>query len=346
MKIAVLSGGLSPERNVSLTSGALIANALSANGHRVALLDVYKNADTADIDALFVENTNHVFSVSEAQPDLEAVITENGGRRTNIGDGVLDVCRAADVVFLALHGAMGENGQLQATLDNYGIHRYTGSGYIGSLLAMDKDVAKKMLRSAGVLTADWIMLRAAEDDSASRAEREIGYPCVIKPNSCGSSVGVSIVHNRDELVEALSGAFEWEDMIMCEKLVSGREMTVGILDGEVLPAIEIIPTEGFYDYKNKYQAGKTVELCPAPITEAEYADMADATRRGFDALRLGTYARFDYIISSEDGRAYCLEANTLPGMTPTSLLPQMAAAVGLGYTQLCERLCELAMKKG
>lgn len=345
MKIAVLAGGLSPERNVSLTSGSLIANALSAAGHKVALLDVYKNASNADVDSYFLENTNHTFSVEEAQPDLEAVIAANGGRRTNIGDGVLDVCRAADVVFLALHGAMGENGQLQATLDNYGIHRYTGSDYIGSLLAMDKDIAKKMLRSAGVLTADWIMLRDASDTSADKAEREIGYPCVIKPNSCGSSVGVSIVNDRKELEAALADAFKWENMIMCEKLVSGREMTVGILDGEVLPAIEIIPTEGFYDYKNKYQAGKTVELCPAPITDAEYADMADATRRGFDALRLGMYARFDYIISKEDGRAYCLEANTLPGMTPTSLLPQMAAAVGLGYTELCERLCELAMKK-
>ena len=346
MKIAVLSGGLSPERNVSLTSGSLIANALSAKGHKVALLDVYKNVQTADIEALFCENTKHVFSVEEAQPDLEAVIAENGGRRINIGDGVLDVCRAADVVFLALHGAMGENGQLQATLDNYGIHRYTGSDYVGSLLAMDKDIAKKMLRSADVLTADWIMLKKSDADSVERAESEIGYPCVIKPISCGSSVGVSIVRSKEELCEALSVAFEWEDMIMCEKLVSGREMTVGILDGEVLPAIEIIPTEGFYDYKNKYQAGKTVELCPAPITDEQYAEMADATRRGFDALRLGTYARFDYIISGEDGRAYCLEANTLPGMTPTSLLPQMAAAVGIGYTELCERLCELAMKKG
>ena len=346
MKIAVLSGGLSPERNVSLTSGSLIANALSAKGHKVALLDVYKNVQTNDTEALFCENTNHVFSVEEAQPDLEAVIAENGGRRINIGDGVLDVCRAADVVFLALHGAMGENGQLQATLDNYGIHRYTGSDYVGSLLAMDKDIAKKMLKSAGVLTADWIMLKKNDADSVERAEREIGYPCVIKPNSCGSSVGVSIVNNKQELREALRVAFEWEDMIMCEKLVSGREMTVGILDGEVLPAIEIIPTEGFYDYKNKYQAGKTVELCPAPITDEQYAEMADATRRGFEALRLGTYARFDYIISGEDGRAYCLEANTLPGMTPTSLLPQMAAAIGIGYTELCERLCELAMKKG
>lgn len=346
MKIAVLAGGLSPERNVSLTSGSLIANALSAAGHEVALLDVYKNADTSDIDALYVTNTEHSFSVEEAEPDLEAVIAANGGRRESIGEGVLDVCRVADVVFLALHGAMGENGQLQATLDNYGIHRYTGSDYIGSLLAMDKDIAKKMLRSADVLTADWIMLSDSRKATLDRAEREIGYPCVIKPNSCGSSVGVSIVHNRSELETALVDALKWEGMIMCEKKVSGREMTVGILDGEVLPAIEIIPTEGFYDYKNKYQAGKTVELCPAPITDAEYADMAQATKRGFEALRLGMYARFDYIISSEDGRAYCLEANTLPGMTPTSLLPQMAAAIGMGYTELCERLCALAMKKG
>ena len=346
MKIAVLAGGLSPERNVSLTSGSLIANALSSKGHRVALLDVYKNADTTDIDALFEANTAHSFSVDAAEPDLEAVIAANGGRREGIGEGVIDVCRAADVVFLALHGAMGENGQLQATLDNYGIHRYTGSDYIGSLLAMDKDIAKKMLRSAGIVTADWIMICDASEESIEAAEREIGYPCVIKPNSCGSSVGVSIVHDRDELRTALSDALKWESMIMCEKKVSGREMTVGIIDGKVLPAIEIIPTEGFYDYKNKYQAGKTLELCPAPITDAEYADMADATARGFKALRLSMYARFDYIISSEDGRAYCLEANTLPGMTPTSLLPQMAAAVGMGYTELCETLCELAIKKG
>ncbi len=346
MKIAVLAGGLSPERNVSLTSGALIANALSAAGHRVALIDVYKNADVSDIDGCFAENTQHSFSVEEAHPDLEAVIAENGGRRTNIGDGVLDICRAADVVFLALHGAMGENGQLQATLDNYGITSYTGSGYVGSLLAMDKDIAKKLLRSAGVRTADWMMLTDASANAIARAEAEIGYPCVIKPNSCGSSVGVSIVRDREQLETALADALKWESMIMCEKLVSGREMTVGILDGEVLPAIEIIPTEGFYDYKNKYQAGKTLELCPAPITEAEYAEMAEATLRGFDALRLSMYARFDYIISSEDGHAYCLEANTLPGMTPTSLLPQMAAAVGIGYTELCERMCKLAMKKG
>ena len=160
MKIAVLAGGLSPERNVSLTSGSLIANALSAAGHRVALLDVYKNADISDIESLFALDTKHSFSVDEAQPNLEAVIAANGGRRTNIGDGVLDVCREADVVFLALHGAMGENGQLQATLDNYGIHRYTGSDYVGSLLAMDKDISKKMLRSAIIAVSHIIYIKS------------------------------------------------------------------------------------------------------------------------------------------------------------------------------------------
>lgn len=345
MKIAVLAGGLSPERNVSLTSGSLIANALSSADHRVALLDVYKNVETNDIDQLFKKNTNYSFSVDELEPDLDAVKAECGGREANIGEGVLEVCRQADVVFLALHGAMGENGQLQATLDNWGIRRYTGSGYIGSLLSMDKDIAKKMLRAEGILTADWIMLSSDGEADIKYAEENIGYPCVIKPNSCGSSVGVSIVENRDQLKKALGDALKYEDSIMCEKKISGRELTVGIIDGEVLPAIEIIPTEGFYDYKNKYQSGKTLELCPAPITREQYDEVAEATRRGFSALRLSMYARFDYIISEADGRAYCLEANTLPGMTPTSLLPQMAKEVGMSYIQLCEKLVALAYKK-
>ena len=214
-----------------------------------------------------------------------------------------------------------------------------------TLLTMNREGIRRLAaEELGLPTSPYRF--AASREEFEEAVKAVGTPCVVKPVAGGSSVGVSIVNDRAELEKALSDAFKWESMIMCEKLVSGREMTVGILDGEVLPAIEIIPTEGFYDYKNKYQAGKTVELCPAPITDAEYADMADATRRGFDALRLGMYARFDYIISKDDGRAYCLEANTLPGMTPTSLLPQMAAAVGLGYTELCEKLCELAMKKG
>ena len=334
MKIAVLAGGLSPERNVSLTSGSLIANALSANGHRVALLDVYKNVEAQNVQDCFKEKTNHSFSVEETHPDLEAIIAANGGRRTNIGDGVLDVCRAADVVFLALHGAMGENGQLQATLDNYGI-RYTGSGYVGSALAMDKDLAKRLLRDAGVRTPDWVYVDPTLPESRETILSKIGLPCVIKPTSCGSSVGVTIVENESELDAALDAAAPWGDRVLAEKKINGRELTVGILDGKTLPIVEIIPNEGFYDYKNKYQ-GNTREVCPAEISKKA----AEATLRGFEALRLRGYARFDYILDEAD-KVWCLEANTLPGMTPLSLLPMAAQAAGISYEELCEKIIEL-----
>ena len=236
---------------------------------------------------------------------------------------------------------MGENGQLQATLDNFGI-KYTGSGYVGSLLAMDKDISKKMFVGAGVRTPDWLYFHSG-DAKIEDVELKIGYPCVVKPCSCGSSVGISIVHNRDELEIALAEAKKYEDSILVEKMISGRELTVGILDGEVLPAIEIIPTEGFYDYQNKYQAGKTLEICPAEIDQDIVEQLAQQTKLAFSALRLSGYARFDYIVD-KNGQPWCLEANTLPGMTPTSLLPQMAQAVGMSYGELCSKIVSLAEK--
>ena len=208
---------------------------------------------------------------------------------------------------------------------------------------MDKDISKKMFVGAGVRTPEWIYF-SAKNGNISEIEEKIGYPCVVKPCSCGSSVGISIVDDRSGLEKALSEAEKYEDKILVEKKIEGRELTVGILDGEVLPAIEIIPTEGFYDYKNKYQAGKTIEICPAPIPEEMNEALAVQTKLAFSALRLSGYSRFDYIVDAE-GRPWCLEANTLPGMTPTSLLPQMAAAKGMGYGALCSKIVELAMKK-
>jgi D-alanine-D-alanine ligase len=208
---------------------------------------------------------------------------------------------------------------------------------------MDKDLSKKIFRDAGVRTPEWMYLSAGRCDIDAIEER-IGYPCVVKPCSCGSSVGISIVDNQEGLKKALAEAAKYEDSVLVEKKIEGRELTVGILDGEVLPAIEIIPTEGFYDYKNKYQAGKTVELCPAPITEEVRDALSEQTIRAFEALRLSGYSRFDYIVD-ENGDPWCLEANTLPGMTPTSLLPQMAAAKGMSYGELCCKIIELAMKK-
>lgn len=337
MNILVLAGGLSPERNVSLSSGSLISAALRRRGHKVLMIDIYKGATIKGDNPydMFTSEPEESFSVSEDIPDLEALIAENGGSRELIGKGVIDLCRIADVVYIALHGAMGENGQLQATLDNFGI-KYTGSGYVGSLLAMDKDLAKRMLRDAGVATPEWIYCSAL-DYNEDRIVSQIGLPCVVKPVGGGSSVGVSLVNSREELCAAFAEAKRFEANVIVEKKISGREFTCGILKGKVLPPVEIIPKQGFYDYKNKYQKDATTEICPAPISEQQFDTMAAATRRAFDALRLSGYARFDYIMDSE-GVFWCLEANTLPGMTPTSLFPQEAAAVGIAYDELCEQI--------
>jgi D-alanine-D-alanine ligase len=204
---------------------------------------------------------------------------------------------------------------------------------------MDKDISKKMFVGAGVRTPDWMHF-VSGDAKIEDIEAKIGYPCVVKPCSCGSSVGISLVDTEEELEAALEVAGAFEKQLLIEKKIVGRELTLGILDGQPLPAVEIIPKQGFYDYKNKYQAGATVELCPAPLTDAEYRRVAQAALRGFDLLRLQGYARFDFILDGA-GVPWCLEANTLPGMTPTSLLPQEAAAAGIPYGELCERLAQL-----
>lgn len=337
MKIVVLAGGYSPEREVSLTSGSLIANALVENGHRVLLLDVYEGMRELpqDPESLFTSRPIEVHTVSEQVPDLAALRARCGNGDALIGKNVLPLCAMADKVFLALHGAMGENGQLQATLDSYGI-AYTGSGYAGSLLAMDKDLAKRLLRDAGVPTPDWVYF----DVHTERARVEkIGLPCVIKPCDCGSSVGVSIVESADAREAALDEAAKWGSKVLAEMKITGRELTVGILDGEALPIVEIIPKEGFYDYKNKYQ-GTTEEICPADVTPEVAARAAAYAQRGFEALRLEGYARFDFLLD-EAGELWCLEANTLPGMTPSSLLPLAAKTAGISYNELCERIASL-----
>ncbi len=337
-------GGLSPERNVSLTSGARICRALASRGHSVLPLDLYVGIEdeSASIDELFTSAPCSAPNVPEGLPDLDGLIAEHGGRRDAVGPRVIEACRAADCTFLALHGATGENGQLQAMLDIYGI-KYTGSGYVGSMLAMDKDVAKKILREAGVLTPDWVRIDTQNRPSLADIIAAVGLPAVVKPCSCGSSVGVYIVSTEGELGGAIENASEYERYIMVEQKIEGRELTCAYFDGRALPPVEIIPKTGFYDYLNKYQAGATEEICPAPIGEAATAGVYEATRRGFEALRLGGYARLDFMLDAE-GKAWCLEANTLPGMTPTSLLPQEAAAVGIEYAELCEKIAMLAVK--
>ena len=344
MNIAVLAGGYSPERNVSLSSGSLIASALRRKGHKVLLLDLYLGIELdpdKDPITLFTSEQGEEYTVDKDIPNLQKLKSLRGDDCL-IGPNVLRLCALADTVFLALHGAMGENGQLQATLDNYGIS-YSGSGYIGSLLAMDKDLSKRLLRSANISTPDWIYAKA-DSLTPDEIEAKIGIPCVIKPCSCGSSVGITIAESKEALIDALLLASKYEGYILAEKKITGREFTMAILDGVTLPPVEIIPKCGFYDYKNKYQQGATTEICPAPITNEEFTRMSDITKLGFETLRLDGYARFDYIMD-EAGEIFCLEANTLPGMTPTSLMPQEAAAVGIPYDELCDKIATLAYNK-
>ncbi len=335
MKVVVLAGGLSPEREVSLSSGSKIANALMEKGYEVLLLDLYLGVkDVIDFKSLFrkLEDQNpYRYQVPKEEPDLMELKQISGNGDCLVGENVLSICQYADKVFFALHGSIGENGQLQAMFDIYGIS-YTGSGYIGSLLAMDKGVSKSVMQNHGVETPEYIV---ADLTKNHQLEKTLMVPCVIKPLSCGSSVGVSIVRSQEELGAALDYAKKYEHKVLIEELIVGREFSVGILDQKALPLIEIIPKTGFYDYTNKYQAGMAVEICPAQLEEEISAKISEAALKVHEILQLGFYSRVDFLLK-DDGSFYCLEANTLPGMTPTSLLPQEAAAIGITYSQLCE----------
>ena len=324
MRIVVLAGGTSTERDVSISSGILVADALRKKGHEVVLLDIYTGyeKDILDVDELFKINYSFTdkINVGETISDIDEV-KENRRDKSEryLGESVIDICDFADITFLALHGGAGENGQVQAAFDLLGI-KYTGSGYFGSALAMNKGLTKSVLIQKKVLTPYGEIFKTAEDAQAWNR-----FPCVVKPCSGGSSVGINIVTNADDYANSVKEAFGYgEDEIVVEEYIKGREFSVGLLGGKALPPIEIIPKEGFYDYKTKYQAGAAEET--------------------FRALHLENYARVDFILDAE-GNPYCLEANTLPGMTPTSLLPQEARAEGIEYPELCEKIIEISMER-
>ncbi len=337
MKITVLAGGYSPERDVSLLSGSLIANSLCHSGHSVALVDVFFPYEGVLTDEAFTSDGNFCYTIPKDPPDLDELRRQVSGTAL-IGDRVLELCAISDAVFLALHGGMGEDGRLQAILSSMGIP-YTGSDFSACLAAMDKSVSKLLFRASGVPTADFTVIRSGE------TPRALSYPCVVKPCSCGSSVGVSIVRNEQELSEALRLAKKYETKILIEDLIVGREFSVGILNGRALPAIEIRPKDGFYDYERKYQSGMTEEICPASLSATDAARLAETALKAHRALGLGSYSRIDFIREETTGTFICLEANTLPGMTPMSLLPQEAAAAGISYDELCLTIATSAKSK-
>ena len=342
MKIVVLAGGLSDERNVSLSSGCKVCAALRERGHQAALIDMYLGTDQSP-EALFsAPIPEELTKIGRQAPDLAAVrAARTDGGENRFGPGVLEACRLADVVFLGLHGTCGEDGRVQAALDLLGIP-YTGSGYLGSAIAMDKDLTKRLAAPLGVATPKWELVRyTAEEIPALTARLEV--PCVVKPVASGSSIGVSVVHDRDALSAALTQCLDYGRVCVVEQYIAGREIQVGILEDRALPSIEIVPKEGFYDYENKYQPGAAEEFCPAPIPEEWEARLGKAALTVFHALGLSVYSRADFIVT-EDGTPWFLEINTLPGMTPTSLLPQEAAAVGIGYGELCERIINASLE--
>ena len=348
MKIVVLAGGLSTERDVSFKTGEMVTKALRENGHQGILLDVFMGYSNKEEDLTGIFDRAEAVSVKvaaipETAPDLEKVKAQRKDQSDNFfGPNVIELCRMADIVFMALHGENGENGKIQAAFDLFGI-RYTGTGYLGSALAMNKGMAKQLFLENGIPTPRGTSLKRGED--AAKIETcGIHFPCVVKPCSGGSSIGVSIVHDKAEYEQALKEAFRWENELVIEEYVKGREFSVGVIDFQALPIIEIAPVEGFYDYKNKYKAGSTVETCPAELSEQITKEMQGYAEKVAEVLGLNTYSRTDFLLDAED-HIFCLEANTLPGMTPTSLLPQEAKVTGVDFNQLCEKLIESSMRK-
>ena len=347
MKIIVLAGGLSTERDVSLASAAGICRTLLEKGHDAFLLDVFLGLENApenleDVFTLPGHGLEIAKNISTSEPDLAAVKASRPDQSDCfLGPNVIELCRLADITFLGLHGGEGENGKLQATFDLLGI-RYTGPDSLGRAVAMDKGFTKEIFLQAGIDTPKGAALYRFSADR-SLAALGLSLPVVVKPCSGGSSIGVYIVNTEEEYSQALEKSFCYEDEVIVEEYIRGREFACGIISGKALPPIEIIPKTGFFDYANKYQDGATEEVCPADIPKETAARMMKLTERAFHALKLNVYSRADFLLDNQ-GNLYCLEMNTLPGMTAASLLPKEAAAVGIEYGDLCEMIIQESLK--
>lgn len=367
MKIVVLAGGISTERDVSLSSGSLIYRSLRERGHDVILLDAFLGYEGDDIDGIFEKDVDwsaKIGHVAEESPNIEQVKALRPDWKKNyFGPNVIRICQEADVVFMGLHGENGENGRIQACFDLMGIC-YTGTDYVSSALCMDKGLAKELFLFHGIPTPRGIRIKKGNLEAYLKARGWAGETCAGRGDSCegsgtadvevplvvkvcngGSSVGVYMVKKEEEYEPALREAFLYDEEVIVESYIEGREFSVGVMEGRALPVIEIAPKEGFYDYKNKYQAGSTVETCPADIPGEKAREMQMWAEKAYQALRLKNYARMDFMMNAA-GEMFCLEANTLPGMTPTSLLPQEAAVEGVSYGELCEKIIEQALRDG
>jgi len=330
MRVTVLTGGTSSERDVALASAVQVVAALRKCGHEVSVVDTARGYIPEADEAREIGS-----AVGAAPPSLEKLhALERGLLVSGLGD--LNVVRNADVLFLALHGGTGEDGTLQALLEIIGVP-YTGSGPMASAIAMDKDISKRLFKAAGVATPDWAMAPISQ----SEVQRRFGWPVVVKPSKQGSTVGLTVVRKASALEAAVALAARYDDEVMIEAFVPGRELTVGILDDQALAVGEIIPQHEIFDYECKYTPGMSEEIFPADLSPALTADCQQQALAAHRALKLGGYSRVDFRLTPE-GSLSCLEVNTLPGMTATSLLPQSARAVGIEFPELCDRICRSA----
>jgi len=342
MKIIVLAGGLSTERSVSLVSGVKICESLRRSGHQAVLLDMFFGLEGTgyEPETLFEALPPiPVLQIDRQAPDLAAL---QKSRKDNsggfLGTGVLELCRQADLVFLGLHGACGEDGRIQGLFDLMGI-AYTGSGHLGSTMAMDKIFTRHLVAAAGVAIPNGWAVGSMDELKATSAT----FPCVAKIPNGGSSIGVAICNSPAELEAAAAEFFGESDQLLVEEYISGREFSCGVLDDAALPAIEIVPKTGFFDYENKYQDDATEEICPANVDAVSEQTMRTMALAAHRALGLGVYSRSDFRMR-DDGKIYFLEVNTLPGMTQASLLPKEAAAAGVNYDALCQSIAEQSLR--
>jgi D-alanine-D-alanine ligase len=331
MKIAVLFGGSSEERDVSIASAAQVIPALRGLGHEVLAVDTAVGQLSADAERGLLT------SGVGLKPPSASALAKMQDSALALTTSAPDM-RGVEVVFLALHGGAGEDGRIQAVLDLAGL-AYTGSNHIASATAMDKDLSKRLFRDAGVPTPDWLMDPVPLED----VQAALAWPVVVKPNKQGSTVGLSIVRGASDLEAAIRLAHRFDDEVMIERFVPGRELTVGILDGEALPVGEIVTSGEVFDYAAKYQRGGASEIFPAALEPAASARIQELALRAHRALKLGVYSRIDFRMDAAGG-FWCLEANSLPGMTATSLLPQAARVVGIEFPELCERICRAALR--
>jgi D-alanine-D-alanine ligase len=333
VRITVLLGGTSSERDVSIASGLRVADALRSRGHTVRAVDTVRGALTQG-----EEQTVLAGPVMKTLPPEQGALASLSSETLPAAVRTFGAQHDTDVVFIGLHGGQGEDGTLQALLDLTGVP-YTGSGHLASALAMDKDLSKRLFRAAGVRTPDWLMAPATDDEIVAK----LALPVIVKPSKQGSTVGLTLVKQRADIQPAIVEARKYDDEVMIEQYIAGRELTVGILGDAALPVGEIIPKHEIYDYECKYTPGMAREEFPAKLSTEQAGAVQAQALLAFKALKLSGCARIDFRMT-EDGTFYCLEANTLPGMTQLSLIPQAAAAAGITFPELCDRIVQLALR--